>query len=586
MATIYLSSTFEDLRGHRDALRLALTQAGHLVKESYVASAARATVSCLEDVAASDYYVGIFAYRYGYIPDDVQNPEGVSITELEYREAVAKGKEPLLFVMDPRHPWPNDEAHNDSAPNAAGKTGAKINQLRARLQQNHRPALFGDDGSLTTAVLLALNAAIAAREQERQRREEESRRRQQQRAAAPAMDPEARVPHPRELPNALFLLHLDGDGAAAKLLKTTLDKNGQHVRALSFSEGSILSLQKVDELLSTCRTAAVLFSRASLAAWQRLEKRLAPLFTLLRAQTDDCVGLLSDVRPEDLPASTRFGRELPLGTWFGAGQSVVSGQLADFLTRMQDDRTDFDHAGLIGLQYTVIAMNRSEAEALAKAPDAIRSAHGDDCYDYFKRVTGELAKQSDWTTRYDAERTAWCPFGDGVTIREFLREMVTEINELQVVPKRDMENLKGYKVRPRYYPFELLAADDSATARLNAGIKHRGCLVIADELSLLDRRLREAAQLFLDDRKTCVVALSPNDPMLDPLDAATKIQRNVGTLIGRFKNDLDPRCEIAISGRARLRRWLRFSVPEALGSAEARGPDPEARTRVLAELSL
>ena len=41
---------------------------------------------CLEDVALSNIYVGIFALRYGYIPKE-DNPDYLSITELEYRKA-------------------------------------------------------------------------------------------------------------------------------------------------------------------------------------------------------------------------------------------------------------------------------------------------------------------------------------------------------------------------------------------------------------------------------------------------------------------------------------------------------------------
>ena len=34
---------------------------------------------CLEDVASSDIYVGIFAFRYGYIPNDNgENPKNLS----------------------------------------------------------------------------------------------------------------------------------------------------------------------------------------------------------------------------------------------------------------------------------------------------------------------------------------------------------------------------------------------------------------------------------------------------------------------------------------------------------------------------
>jgi uncharacterized protein DUF4062 len=43
---------------------------------------------CLADVAACDLYVGIFAWRYGFIPPD-NNPDNLSIAELEYRRTLA-----------------------------------------------------------------------------------------------------------------------------------------------------------------------------------------------------------------------------------------------------------------------------------------------------------------------------------------------------------------------------------------------------------------------------------------------------------------------------------------------------------------
>ena len=56
---------------------------------------------CLQDVASSDIYVGIFAWRYGYIPDDKdENPNNLSITELEYRKAQEKGIASLIFLLD------------------------------------------------------------------------------------------------------------------------------------------------------------------------------------------------------------------------------------------------------------------------------------------------------------------------------------------------------------------------------------------------------------------------------------------------------------------------------------------------------
>ena len=65
-----------------------LRQLGHdvVAMEDYVAADRRPLDKCLADVASCDLYLGVFAHRYGYIPES-DNPDGRSITELEYRHA-------------------------------------------------------------------------------------------------------------------------------------------------------------------------------------------------------------------------------------------------------------------------------------------------------------------------------------------------------------------------------------------------------------------------------------------------------------------------------------------------------------------
>ncbi|MCP3868422.1 MAG: DUF4062 domain-containing protein [Gammaproteobacteria bacterium] len=86
MTTIYLSSTFEDLKEQRSAVFEALRKSGYQViaMEDYVARDDRPLKACLDDVGRADIYVGMFAFRYGYIPPEEHgNPCGRSITELE-----------------------------------------------------------------------------------------------------------------------------------------------------------------------------------------------------------------------------------------------------------------------------------------------------------------------------------------------------------------------------------------------------------------------------------------------------------------------------------------------------------------------
>lgn len=95
---VYVSSTFKDLEEHRSAVKATLERAGFDVEcmEKYPAFDERPKDKCLADVAECDYYVLIAAWRYGFQPED-DNPRSLSITHLEYEEAVRLKKPCLAF---------------------------------------------------------------------------------------------------------------------------------------------------------------------------------------------------------------------------------------------------------------------------------------------------------------------------------------------------------------------------------------------------------------------------------------------------------------------------------------------------------
>ena len=103
MVTIYLSSTYEDLKDFRSAVVHALRQSEYSViaMEEYVATDQRPVDKCLGDVEKADIYVGLFAFRYGYIPpSEHNNPTRLSITEVELRHAQHHKKPCLTFLAD------------------------------------------------------------------------------------------------------------------------------------------------------------------------------------------------------------------------------------------------------------------------------------------------------------------------------------------------------------------------------------------------------------------------------------------------------------------------------------------------------
>src|SRR6478672_11261130 len=101
-----MSSTFRHLREHRVALMDALEGSGlHAVAMEQDSAKPTGTVldSSLQKVRDSAAYVGIIARDYGQVPETADNPDGLSLTELEFREARRLGRPILLFVMSSQH---------------------------------------------------------------------------------------------------------------------------------------------------------------------------------------------------------------------------------------------------------------------------------------------------------------------------------------------------------------------------------------------------------------------------------------------------------------------------------------------------
>ena len=92
---IMVSSTFTELQEHRALAIHAIHGLGmHALAMEFDASKSDADVidSSLGMVGNADGYVLIIGYRYGQVPVyPDRNPDGLSVTELEFRRAEARG---------------------------------------------------------------------------------------------------------------------------------------------------------------------------------------------------------------------------------------------------------------------------------------------------------------------------------------------------------------------------------------------------------------------------------------------------------------------------------------------------------------
>jgi O-acetyl-ADP-ribose deacetylase (regulator of RNase III) len=132
--SVFLSSTSVDLRPHREAVRerierLALRYIG---MEDFVPTALPPAELIRKKVNDAQVYLGVIGLRYGY----VEPSSGISMTELEYRQALASNKEVLVFVMDKSAPITVEMVESD--PTAY----AKLLDFRSRVMNSNTCAMF------------------------------------------------------------------------------------------------------------------------------------------------------------------------------------------------------------------------------------------------------------------------------------------------------------------------------------------------------------------------------------------------------------------------------------------------------------
>jgi WD40 repeat protein len=151
MLSVYISSTYGDLVLYRQAVIAALGRMNYRVvsMEQYGAADQRPLQRCLQDVDACDVYVGLFAWRYGYIPTE-QNPAGKSITELEYRQAHQASKPCLIFLLHENQPWPPPQIDRDA-------DGQRMLSLRQELSKDWLVSFFRTPDDLAASVITALH---------------------------------------------------------------------------------------------------------------------------------------------------------------------------------------------------------------------------------------------------------------------------------------------------------------------------------------------------------------------------------------------------------------------------------------------
>jgi len=150
---VFISSTYKDLIDYRAAAFRAVEGTSYqpTKMEVFGARYEEPVKTCLNEVEECEIFIGIYAFRYGHIPDG----SVISITEMEYVHAKKLGKKIYCFILDEKkQPWFTEFVEEEP-----GKT--KLKDFKQRVQKLHVCDYFTTPDDLRAKVAGALSHFVA-----------------------------------------------------------------------------------------------------------------------------------------------------------------------------------------------------------------------------------------------------------------------------------------------------------------------------------------------------------------------------------------------------------------------------------------
>jgi len=150
---VFLSSTYKDLIDYRAAAIRAVEGTSYqaVKMEVFGARPAEPVVACLFEVEQSELFIGIYALRYGFIPEGAE----ISITEMEYLHAKKSGKPVYCFLLDEENqPWLKKWIEGEPGE-------SKLRDFKQRIQQASVCDYFTTPDDLRAKIANALSHFVA-----------------------------------------------------------------------------------------------------------------------------------------------------------------------------------------------------------------------------------------------------------------------------------------------------------------------------------------------------------------------------------------------------------------------------------------
>jgi|AntRauTorcE11898_2_1112593.scaffolds.fasta_scaffold02295_3 hypothetical protein len=156
--TIFISSTYEDLKEHRSQIWELLENYDVHVNgmEKFGARKETPLETCLNEVERSDIYVGVISFRFG----SIEPKTGKSYTQLEYEKALELDKELLIYLVDEKNAKTQAEFID------FGEKHKKLQNFKKLLSEKHTVDFFKSPPDLSGKLKNRLDELLVAKEEE------------------------------------------------------------------------------------------------------------------------------------------------------------------------------------------------------------------------------------------------------------------------------------------------------------------------------------------------------------------------------------------------------------------------------------
>src|ERR1041385_7995228 len=151
---VMISSTAADLLEHRKQIVAACLRQGMfpLRMEDLPATSDDAAAASVKLVDDSEIFIGVIAHRYGYVPK-ANNPDQISVTEMEYNRAVERKIERLIFLIDKDRTLGDFKIKDIDT----GERAEKLNRFKNRLETENIVNFFKSPDDLRANAIDSLS---------------------------------------------------------------------------------------------------------------------------------------------------------------------------------------------------------------------------------------------------------------------------------------------------------------------------------------------------------------------------------------------------------------------------------------------